>query len=162
MSMKTHSLANLFFFTFCLCATNQTSWPLVLLLFCFFILLPSMLSSWLVSGGFAWRNTHPRAIRGPLGWPLLGSIPIMGPLAHRKLAEISASLDTKRLMALSLGSTRLIISSDPETAKEILCGHAFSDRPTKEAARALMFERAIGFAPSGEYWRHLRRIAAEL
>ncbi|XXG49882.1 hypothetical protein AAC387_Pa02g3934 [Persea americana] len=160
MSMKTHSLANLFFFTFCLCATNQTSWPLVLLLFCFFILLPSMLSSWLVSGGFAWRNTHPRAIRGPVGWPLLGSIPIMGPLAHRKLAEISASLDTKRLMALSLGSTRLIISSDPETAKEILCGHAFSDRPTKEAARALMFERAIGFAPSGEYWRHLRRIAA--
>ncbi|XXG49881.1 hypothetical protein AAC387_Pa02g3934 [Persea americana] len=119
-----------------------------------------MLSSWLVSGGFAWRNTHPRAIRGPVGWPLLGSIPIMGPLAHRKLAEISASLDTKRLMALSLGSTRLIISSDPETAKEILCGHAFSDRPTKEAARALMFERAIGFAPSGEYWRHLRRIAA--
>ncbi|KAG1370127.1 putative Cytochrome P450 78A5 [Cocos nucifera] len=28
------------------------------------------------------------------------------------------------------------------------------------SARLLMFERAIGFAPSGEYWRHLRRMAA--
>lgn len=158
--MMAHSLANLLFFTFCFCATNQVSWPLVLLLFSFFSLLPCVLSSWLVSGGFAWRNTHPRAVRGPVGWPLFGSIPIMGPLAHRKLAETSASLDTKRLMALSLGSTRLIISSHPDTAKEILCGQAFSDRPIKEAARSLMFERAIGFAPSGEYWRHLRQIAA--
>lgn len=84
----------------------------------------------------------------------------MGPLVHRKLAAVSASLDAKRLMALSMGETRVVISSHPDTAKDILCGHAFSDRPVKESARLLMFERAIGFAPSGEYWRHLRRIAA--
>ncbi|KAF5179069.1 Cytochrome p450 [Thalictrum thalictroides] len=84
----------------------------------------------------------------------------MGTLAHRKLATISNSFDAIRLMAVSLGNTRVIISSHPETAKEILCGSAFSDRPIKQSAQLLMFERAIGFAPSGKYWRHLRRIAA--
>ncbi|KAF3431051.1 hypothetical protein FNV43_RR25781 [Rhamnella rubrinervis] len=81
-------------------------------------------------------------------------------LAHRKLANMAASFNATRLMAFSLGSTRVIISSHPETAKEILNGSSFSDRPIKESARLLMFERAIGFAPSGTYWRHLRRIAA--
>ncbi|KAF2286497.1 hypothetical protein GH714_017361 [Hevea brasiliensis] len=63
-------------------------------------------------------------------------------------------------MAFSLGTTRVVISSHPDTAKEILSGSSFSDRPIKESARLLMFERAIGFAPSGNYWRHLRRVAA--
>ncbi|WCJ38758.1 Cytochrome P450 78A5 [Euphorbia peplus] len=84
----------------------------------------------------------------------------MGSLAHRKLAAMANSLDSKNLMAFSLGSTRLVISSTPETAKEILSGSGFSDRPIKESARLLMFERAIGFAPSGSYWKNLRRIAA--
>ncbi|GMQ00408.1 hypothetical protein CsSME_00047506 [Camellia sinensis var. sinensis] len=84
----------------------------------------------------------------------------MGTLAHRKLATMAASFGATRLMAFSLGSNPVIISSHPETAKEILCGSSFSDRPIKDSARSLMFERAIGFAPSGDYWRHLRRIAA--
>lgn len=84
----------------------------------------------------------------------------MGSLAHRKLATMAASCGATRLMALSLGVTPVIISSHPDTAKEILCGSSFSNRPVKASARLLMFERAIGFAPSGDYWRHLRRIAA--
>lgn len=95
-----------------------------------------------------------------MGWPILGSLPQMGSLAHRKLAAMAASLKAKRLMALSLGANPVVIASHPETAREILCGPAFSDRPIKESARLLMFERAIGFAPNGAYWRHLRRIAA--
>lgn len=99
-------------------------------------------------------------LRGPLGWPILGSLPQMGSLAHRNLAAMAASLNAKRLMSFSLGATPVVISSHPETAREILCGTSFSDRPIKQSARLLMFERAIGFAPSGTYWRHLRRIAA--
>ncbi|CAN1152403.1 Cytochrome P450 78A5 [Linum perenne] len=64
-------------------------------------------------------------------------------------------------MAFSLGTVPVIISSHPDTAREILSGPAFSDRPVKISARLLMFERAIGFAPSeGTYWRQLRRIAS--
>ncbi|OMO60489.1 Cytochrome P450 [Corchorus capsularis] len=134
-----------------------------LVLFSIFLSVSSFfLNNWLVPGGFAWRNHHGYSplLRGPAGWPLLGVLPQMGSLAHRKLANLAVSLGATRLMALSLGTTRLIISSHPETAREILSGSSFSDRPIKESARLLMFERAIGFAPSGKYWRHLRRIAA--
>ncbi|KAM0016665.1 putative flavonoid 3'-monooxygenase [Helianthus debilis subsp. tardiflorus] len=125
-------------------------------------LFPFFVNIWLVPGGFAWRNLdlNPTKIPGPVGWPFLGILPKMGPHAHRKLASIASSMGATRLMAFSLGSTRVVITSHPETAKEILCGSAFSDRPIKESASLLMFERAIGFAPSGMYWRHLRRIAA--
>ncbi|XP_051121610.1 cytochrome P450 78A5-like [Andrographis paniculata] len=57
------------------------------------------------------------------------------------------------------GAAAVVVSSRPETAKEILRGSSFADRPAMETARLLMFDRAIGFAPSGEYWRRLRRIA---
>ncbi|KAJ4972517.1 hypothetical protein NE237_005691 [Protea cynaroides] len=143
-----------------ICFSSQYPWPLLLLLL-LFSLLPILLTSWLIPGGYAWRNhlNSSPTLQGPIGWPLLGSIPTLGRLGHRKLAELSTSLGATRLMAFSMGLTRVVISSHPDTAREILCGSAFSDRPTKESARLLMFERAIGFAPSGEYWRHLRRIA---
>ncbi|KAJ4960684.1 hypothetical protein NE237_020594 [Protea cynaroides] len=163
--MKTSFLADLCFSILCIGVTTQTHYPWsLLLLFLPFSLFSFLLNSWFVPGGFAWRNehrhkSHPR-LSGPVGWPLLGSIPtLVGQLSHRKLAELSTSLGATRLMAFSMGPRRFVISSHPETAREILSGSAFSDRPSKESARLLMFERAIGFAPSGEYWRYLRRIA---
>ncbi|KAI3686557.1 hypothetical protein L1987_80236 [Smallanthus sonchifolius] len=63
-------------------------------------------------------------------------------------------------MAFSVGFTRFVISSHPETAKEILNSSAFADRPVKQSAYELLFHRAIGFAPYGEYWRNLRKISA--
>lgn len=145
---------------------HHIPWPFALI-FLFSLLSVShfLLQYWLVPGGFAWRNYHVHVdsppLRGPAGWPLLGTLPAMaGSLAHRKLANLATSLGATRLMAFSLGNTNVIISSHPETAREILSGSSFSDRPIKDSARLLMFERAIGFAPSGKYWRHLRRIAA--
>ncbi|KAL1807329.1 hypothetical protein ACET3Z_030397 [Daucus carota] len=140
-------------------------WPflanfvLVCSLFSSFVSLISGL--WLIPGGFAWRGFQGgKNISGPMGWPVLGILPQMGPLAHQKLAAMALAFRAKGLMAYSLGSTRVIISSRPETAKEILSRSSFSDRPVKESARLLMFERAIGFSPSGDYWRNLRRLAA--
>lgn len=161
--MKQLILANLFFSVLCFAAIYETTWfpTLLLLSFYFFSLF---LNLCLVPGGFAWRNhnyfRNLKNLRGPISWPFLGFLPQMGHHFHQKLASIATSLDANRLMAISLGTTRVIISSHPDTAKEILSGNSFSDRPIKESARLLMFERAIGFAPSGNYWRHLRRIAA--
>ncbi|KAF9601160.1 hypothetical protein IFM89_017108 [Coptis chinensis] len=163
LKMNAYLLANLCLLILFFETNNQVPWPLFLFLFSAFSFFTCVLNFWLVPGGFAWRNNsiknYPK-LKGPIGWPLLGTIPSMGSLAHRKLASVASSFDAIRLMAFSLGNTRVIISSHPETAKDILCGSAFSDRPIKQSAQLLMFERAIGFAPCGEYWRHLRRIAS--
>uniref|UniRef100_A0A803PHV8 Cytochrome P450 n=1 Tax=Cannabis sativa TaxID=3483 RepID=A0A803PHV8_CANSA len=159
LQAKIITLLTLFSFGFIL---YQTPWPFTLFLSILFSFVYSFLNRWLVPGGFAWSKSNHRfsKLKGPMGWPILGTIPEMGPLAHRKLANLAASFDAKRVMALSLGFTPVIISSHPETAKEILGGSSFTDRPIKDSARLLMFERAIGFAPAGTYWRHLRRVAA--
>ncbi|XP_042047930.1 cytochrome P450 78A5-like [Salvia splendens] len=149
----------------CFPTFNQAAaFSLSLLLLSFFILIsfPSNLIS--SPCGFAWRNHHQNPknqLKSPkLSWPFLGFLPQMGPLAHRRLAAAACALKATRLMAISLGIEHVVISSDPETAREILCGSAFSDRPIRDSTRLLMFDRAIGFSPSGSYWRHLRRIAS--
>jgi len=91
---------------------------------------------------------------------VIGSMNLMVNLAHHKLAAAAKTLKAKRLMAFSMGETRVIITCNPDVAKDILNSSVFADRPVKESAYQLMFNRAIGFAPYGVYWRTLRRIAA--
>ncbi|XP_072981776.1 cytochrome P450 78A5-like [Typha angustifolia] len=161
--MKTQLMATIFSLLLCFATSSHASSLTPFLLFAFSLLLPLFLTTWLVPGGFAWHKFSGKRSPtppGPIGWPLLGCLPIMGPHAHRKLAELSRAHRATRLMAVSLGPTPVIVSSHPDTAREILCGPAFCDRPIKVSARGLMFDRAMGFAPSGEYWRRLRRTAA--
>ncbi|XP_010923556.1 cytochrome P450 78A5 [Elaeis guineensis] len=112
---------------------------------------------WLSPGGLAWAlSKAPRSIPGPPGVVLA----LAGTAAHRALAGLARSIGATRLMAFSVGLTRFIVSSHPDTAREILNSSAFADRPIKESAYELLFHRAMGFAPFGEYWRNLRRISA--
>ncbi|KAJ8543742.1 hypothetical protein K7X08_025360 [Anisodus acutangulus] len=108
-----------------------------------------------------WKN-HSSQIPGQRGFPIIGSLFMLsrGGLAHRSLASAAWNLKAKQLMAFSLGSTPVVVSSDPQIAKEILTSPHFADRPIKQSAKSLMFSRAIGFAPNGTYWRLLRRIAS--
>ncbi|CAK9147940.1 unnamed protein product [Ilex paraguariensis] len=130
------------------------------------ILFIAIFAFGLFPGGLAWAlsKAQPRsktAIPGPSGLPVLGLVFVFtGSLTHRALAKLSRSFKAVQLMAFSIGFTRFIISSHPETAKDILNSSAFADRPVKESAYELLFHRAMGFAPYGEYWRNLRRIAA--
>lgn len=124
---------------------------------------------WTYPGGPAWgkylfrRLTYKtgNVIPGPRGFPFVGSMSLMSStLAHRRIADVADKLGAKRLMAFSLGETRVIVTCNPDVAKEILNSPVFADRPVKESAYSLMFNRAIGFAPHGVYWRTLRRIAS--
>ncbi|XP_057980939.1 cytochrome P450 78A6 [Malania oleifera] len=123
---------------------------------------------WAQPGGPAWgkysnrrcSSSAAKLIPGPKGFPLLGSINLMLHLPHHRIAAAAHSFGAKRLMAFSLGETRALVTCNPDVAREILTGTAFCNRPPKDSAHSLMFTRAIGFAPSGVYWRTLRRISA--
>ncbi|CAM8971990.1 unnamed protein product [Rhodiola kirilowii] len=121
---------------------------------------------WAYPGGPAWgrywfkKGLKASTIPGPRGLPLIGSMSLMTNLAHHKIAAAAHKHDAKRLMAFSLGQTRVIVTCNSDVAKEILNSSVFADRPIKESAYSLLFNRAIGFAPYGVYWRTLRRIAA--
>lgn len=118
------------------------------------------------TGGPAWKNGRNHTGRVPIpgvnGLPIFGSLfRLSHGLPHRTLAAMAnSSRSHKQLMAFSLGSTPVVVASDPQIAREILTSPHFANRPIKESAKQLMFCRAIGFAPDGSYWRLLRRIAS--
>lgn len=124
------------------------------------------LVSWaFTAGGPAWKNGRNRSgmvpIPGPRGFPFFGSLfALSHGLAHQTLARMASSRAATQLMAFSLGSTPVVVASEPMTAREILTSPHFADRPLKQSAKSLLFGRAIGFAPNGAYWRLLRRISS--
>ncbi|KAJ8505946.1 hypothetical protein OPV22_006832 [Ensete ventricosum] len=109
-------------------------------------------------GGIAWAlsRAHAGTIPGPFGFVSA----LSGSAAHRVLAGLANSHKAIVLMAFSVGFTPFAVSSHPDSAKEILHSSAFADRPIKESAYELLFHRAMGFSPFGEYWRNLRRISS--
>ena len=139
-------------------------WPVYIALF--IAAVCAVVISWLSPGGCAWAGRQKRREKGvvspgPKGWPIIGSLMDLSVgLAHRKLESLSRLHGAKKLMAFSLGSTPVVVTSDPEVARELLTSPHFANRPLKQSAQQLLFGRAIGFAPNGEYWRLLRRISS--
>ncbi|XAR51239.1 Flavonoid 3'-monooxygenase [Bertholletia excelsa] len=156
-------------YSLCFPGAGFSNSVLSLELFLGIVLFAAVFGFFLAPGGIAWAISKSRlqaqakhaAIPGPSGFPLLGLLfAFTGSLTHRVLAKLAQSFGAMPLMSFSVGITRFIISSHPETAKELLNSSAFADRPVKESAYELLFHRAMGFAPYGEYWRNLRRISA--
>lgn len=151
---------------------NATAcYPSNLALFVLILFLAWLLTGlvcWPFPGGHAWGKywwtrglfRHFSSIPGPRGIPFLGSMSLMMGLSHRHLAKEAERHNAKRLMAFSVGESRTVVTCNPEVAKDILNNPAFVDRPAKESAYKLRFYRSIGFAPYGDYWRTLRKIAA--
>ena len=85
---------------------------------------------------------------------------LMASLAHHQIVALAKACGAKRLMAFSLGEIRVIVTCNPDVAKDILNSSVFADRSMKESTYSLMFNRAIGFVAYEVYWRTVQRIAA--
>ncbi|XP_068635893.1 7-ethoxycoumarin O-deethylase-like [Aristolochia californica] len=96
---------------------------------------------------------------GPLGFPLLGSLPFLKPDLHVHFAGLARIYGP--IMSLQLGRKLCIIVTSPSLAKEVLKNQdaTFANRDVLAAALALPNGLyGMGWAPYGQQWRMLRKI----
>ncbi|XP_068651240.1 7-ethoxycoumarin O-deethylase-like [Aristolochia californica] len=96
---------------------------------------------------------------GPVGFPLLGSLPFLKPDLHVHFAALARTYGP--IMTLQLGRKLCIIVTSPSLAKEVLKDQdaTFANRDVLAAARALPNGlHGMGWAPYGLQWRMLRKI----
>ena len=100
---------------------------------------------------------------GPWQLPVIGSLHhLVGKkLLHRALRDLAQRHGP--VMLLRLGEVPTLVVSSREAAREMMksLDTAFATRPlTSPSVRVLTSGgRDIAFAPYGEYWRHVRKIA---
>ncbi|CAM0875493.1 unnamed protein product [Alopecurus aequalis] len=98
---------------------------------------------------------------GPWGLPIIGSLHhLAGNLPHRALRDLAQRYGP--VMLLRLGEVPTLVLSSPDAAREVMKTQdlAFATRPLTATMRVLTCNgRDIIFAPYGEYWRQLRKIA---
>lgn len=97
---------------------------------------------------------------GPKKLPIIGNLHQLGQFPHRSLQRLSN--EHGPLLFLQLGSVSSLVVSSAHMAKEIFKTNdlIFSNRPVLYVAKKLSYNGAnISFAPYGEYWREVRKIA---
>ncbi|CAL4926065.1 unnamed protein product [Urochloa decumbens] len=98
---------------------------------------------------------------GPWQLPIIGSLHhIAGKAPHRALRELARRHGP--VMMLRLGEVQAVVMSSREAAIEVMKTQdlAFASRPQTATVRVITKEgRDIAFAPYGEHWRQLRKVA---
>lgn len=104
---------------------------------------------------------HKKLPPSPRKLPILGNLhQLFGDLPHSSLQKLAK--EHGPLMLLHLGTIPTLVISSAEVARQIFKSHdlIFSSRPELYSAKRLSYEcKAISFAPYGEYWRDVRKIA---
>ncbi|KAK4802528.1 hypothetical protein SAY86_000731 [Trapa natans] len=107
---------------------------------------------------FLLKPNRQRLPPGPIGFPILGSIPQLGSKVHQSLAQMAKRHGP--LMSLRLGSKIAVLVTSVEVAREMLGTHekAFSDRPVADAIGAQPNpELTVAWVTSDQLWRSRRR-----
>ncbi|KAL6603048.1 hypothetical protein ACP70R_043409 [Stipagrostis hirtigluma subsp. patula] len=98
---------------------------------------------------------------GPWQLPVIGSLHhIAGKLPHQAMRDLARRHGP--VMLLRVGEVPTLVVSSREAAREVMKTHdtAFASRPLSATVRVLSNGgRDIIFAPYGEHWRQLRKIA---
>ncbi|XXG89556.1 hypothetical protein AAC387_Pa12g1530 [Persea americana] len=96
---------------------------------------------------------------GPRGLPILGSLPMLGPLPHQMLCQWA--IDYGPIMCVKMGQIPTIIVSSPQAAQQFLKTHdlIFASRPVSEVGRIVFYNfKATSPTPYGPYWRNARKL----
>ncbi|KAF4367379.1 hypothetical protein F8388_025797 [Cannabis sativa] len=96
---------------------------------------------------------------GPKGYPLFGSLNLLGEHPHRDLQKLSQKYGP--IMHIQLGLIPTIVVSSPKAAELFLKTHdlIFATRPSHESAKHISWEqKSLLFAPYGTYWRDIRKM----
>nr|BAJ93670.1 predicted protein [Hordeum vulgare subsp. vulgare] len=94
----------------------------------------------------------------PPGFPILGHLPLLGSLPHRKLWLLAEAHGP--VMLLHLGRVPTVVASSAAAAQEVMKTRdlAFASRAQIRMAERLLYGRDMVMAPYGEYWRRARRV----
>ncbi|CAD6336143.1 unnamed protein product [Miscanthus lutarioriparius] len=98
---------------------------------------------------------------GPWQLPFIGSMHhLLGQLPHRAMRDLARRHGP--VMLLRIGEVPTLVISSREAAREVMKTHdtSFASRPLSATVRVLTNNgRDIIFAPYGEHWRQLRKLA---
>ncbi|KOM30664.1 hypothetical protein LR48_Vigan01g021800 [Vigna angularis] len=129
----------------------QKAWMIWLTLFAVFLTY-----QWL------WRRSKKNGKRlppGPKGFPILGSLHMLGEHPYRDLHQLAQKYGP--IMHMRLGFVPTIVVSSPKAAQLFLKTHdlIYASRPPLEAAKYISWEqRNLAFAQYGSYWRNTRKM----
>lgn len=128
------------------------AWALTLV----FLLLGALW--WIITTSKRHRKVLPP---GPRGFPIIGSLPMLGNLPHRTLHQLAKQYGP--IMSMRLGSVPTIVVSSPQAAELFLKTHDihFANRPKFQAAEYMAYgNKGITFT-DGPYWRNVRKFVVQ-
>ncbi|EEF40054.1 cytochrome P450 CYP82D47 [Ricinus communis] len=108
------------------------------------------------------RNSRCTVPQAGGAWPVIGHMHLFGghQLTHKTLGAMADKHGP--VFTIKLGSHRVLTVNSWEMARECFTSHdrVFSSRPIIAASKLLGYDFAMfGFAPYGDYWREMRKIA---
>ncbi|KAL3324781.1 hypothetical protein AABB24_038741 [Solanum stoloniferum] len=106
------------------------------------------------------RERGRRLPPGPMGWPVIGALSLLGSMPHVALAKMAKKYGP--IMYLKVGTCGMVVASTPNAAKAFLktLDISFSNRPPNAGATHLAYNaQDMVFAPYGPRWKLLRKLS---
>ncbi|KAL6857058.1 hypothetical protein ACP4OV_018440 [Aristida adscensionis] len=103
-----------------------------------------------------------RKLPSPPALPIIGHLHLIGPLPHVSLRDLAAKHGRDGLLLLRLGAVPTLVVSTAQVAQAVLRTHddVFASRAYSAITDILFYgARDMAFAPYGEHWRMVKKIA---